>query len=83
MAVADGVVSLETTHLNTLKLSLLGASIRALIRWTILDWTMLGVGGCVHEACVVGGGEVIVCRGGIEELDGGFEGGCVGVLEGD
>ena len=28
--------------MNTLTLSLLGASTRALIGWTILDWTMLG-----------------------------------------
>ena len=48
------VVLLETTYLNTLTLSLLGASIRALIGWTILDWTMLGGASARHALRVFG-----------------------------
>jgi hypothetical protein len=46
-------VLLETTYLNTLTLSLLGASIRALIGWTILDWTMLGGASARHALWVL------------------------------
>jgi hypothetical protein len=45
---------LETTYANTLTLSLLGASIRALIGWTILDWTMLGGASARHALWVLG-----------------------------
>jgi hypothetical protein len=40
--------------LNTLSLSLLGASVRALIGWTILDWTMLGGASARHALGVLG-----------------------------
>ena len=40
--------------MNTLTLSLLGASIRALIGWTILDWTMLGGASARHALSVLG-----------------------------
>jgi len=39
--------------LNTFTLSLLGASIRALIGWTILDWTMLGGASARHALAVL------------------------------
>ena len=45
---------LETTYANTLTLSLLGASIRALIGWTILDWTMLGGASARHALWTLG-----------------------------
>src|ERR1700733_7483452 len=61
-ACAD-LVLLETTYLNTLTLSLLGASIRALIGWTILDWTMLGGASARHALWV--GGKLL-------HVDGGF-----------
>ena len=39
--------------MNTLILSLLGASVRALIGWTILDWIMLGGASARHALSVL------------------------------
>jgi hypothetical protein len=49
--------------MNTLTLSLLGASVRALIGWTILDWTMLGGASARHALGVLG--KLVHVEGGI------------------